>query len=146
LKEASRLARLARHFAMEHKRLEFAKRASETTMRRVQARQRRLAADQTAAAEAEPPHRNAVAWLRWRGAYLGRTSTESKQLAASQEQLRIALALQKRRLVQSSGRQRAVEKLLAGAHSAEQRRAESVQQAEADQRAGISRLGRDDVI
>ena len=146
MKEASRLARLARHFAMEHKRLELAKRASETAMRRVQARQRRLAAEQTTAAEAEPPRRNAGAWLRWRGAYLDRTSNESKQLAASQEQLRIALALQNRRLVRSSGRQRGIEKLLAAAHSAEQGRVESMQQAEADQRAGISRLGRDDVI
>jgi len=131
---------------MEHKRLELAKRASETVMRRVQARQRRLAADQTTAAQAQPPPKNAVPWLRWRGAYLDRTSNKSKQLAASQEQLRIALALRNRRLVRSSGRQRAIEKLLAAAHSAEQRRAESMQQAEADQRAGISRLGRDDVI
>ena len=126
MKEASRLARLARHFAMEQRRLELAQRASETVMRRVHARQRRLAADQTAAAEAQPPRRNAVAWLRWRGVHLGRTSTESKQLAASQEQLRIALALRNRRLVRSSGRQRAIEKLLAAAHSAEQRRAESM--------------------
>ena len=115
-------------------------------MRRAQACQRRLAAERAAAAKAQPPAGNAGTWLKWRGAYLSRTGNESGQLAASQERLRTRLALQQRRLVKSSGRQRALEKLLAAATSAEQRRAEVMQQAEGDQRAGISRLGRDDLI
>ena len=113
-------------------------------MRRVRSRERRLSALREDARRIEAPTENNAAWVKLRGGYLGRADEESRALAVTQEQMRIAVALQTRRLRRSAGRQRAIEDLLAAAESSEQRREDSLYQAEADQRAGISPRGRDE--
>ena len=144
LKKSRRLARIAGYYAAQHKRIELAKRQAEGEMRRLRSRQQRLSALREAACRAGSPAETNAAWVKLRSGYLGRTDEESRSLAVTQEQLRIAVAVQTRHLRRSSGRRRAIQNLLVAAESAEQKREESLRQAEADQRAGVSRLGRDE--
>ncbi len=110
-------------------------------MRRLRSRQQRLSALREQACRAGSPPETDAAWVKLRSGYLGRTDEESRTLGVTQEQLRIAIAVRTRRLRRSSGRRRAIQNLLAAAETAEQKREESLHQAEADQRAGVSRRG-----
>jgi len=139
LKKSDRLMRLLRHLASQQKRLQVLCHGTEAETRRVALLQSSLADAHSAAAQARPPGSNSAAWLRWRGSYLERTGWQCSRLAAKQEQLMIALAMQKKHLARRSGRQRAVQKLLVAVLSTEQRRAAALQQAETDQRAGVLR-------
>jgi hypothetical protein len=144
LKKSRKLGRIARYYAAQHDRLELAKRQAESEMRRVQGRQQWLWALGEEARRAEWPIDGNAAWVKLRGGYIGRTDQEMRALVVIGEQLRVAVARQTRGLRRSSGRQRGIANLLTAAEGAEQRREDSLQQAEADQRAGISRKRRDE--
>lgn len=143
MSKAGRLQNVARHLEVVHRRIELARGHCEARLRRVRARQDRVADVRGQAGTSQWPHEHAGAWAVWRAAHVARLASEHQALEAQRQRLVRKLAAHTSSLAHSTGRRRAMERLVAVAQAAEQRRTDSLQQAELDQRAGLLSMGRD---
>jgi hypothetical protein len=143
LSKAGRLQDVARHLEVQHRRIELARGHCETRLRRVRIRQDVVADALGQVAQSQCPDEHAGAWAVWRAAHVSRLASEDQALEAQRQRLVRKLAAHTRRLARSTGRRRAMERLVAVARTAQQRRTDSLQQAELDQRAGLRSTGSD---